>query len=109
VDCAVRPLRHPRGGSLFRWTSQRSALYIKAKVRCRRKVSASPPEQSWSPPMRLLLLLPFIGLLWVPFYNFENPTLFGFPFFYWYQLMWVPITSLLIWLVYRSRTNDEAR
>jgi hypothetical protein len=48
-----------------------------------------------------LLLLPFIGLLWVPFYNHELPSLYGFPFFYWYQLAWVPITSLLIWIVYR--------
>jgi hypothetical protein len=49
----------------------------------------------------LLLLLPFIGLLWVPFYNHELPSLFGFPFFYWYQFLWVPITSLLVWIVYR--------
>jgi hypothetical protein len=47
------------------------------------------------------------GLLWVPFYNFTEPSLFGFPFFYWYQLAWVPISSFLIWLVYRSRTPDE--
>ncbi|MFX6743245.1 DUF3311 domain-containing protein, partial [Acinetobacter baumannii] len=33
-------------------------------------------------PMKFLLALPFIGLLWVPFYNQETPTLFGFPFFY---------------------------
>jgi Protein of unknown function (DUF3311) len=63
----------------------------------------------WSSPMRFLLLLPFVGLLWVPFYNFQEPALFGFPFFYWYQLAWVPITSFLIWLVYRSRPHDEAR
>jgi hypothetical protein len=63
--------------------------------------------QAWRPRMWALLLLPFIGLLWVPFYNSLEPALFGFPFFYWYQLAWVPITSLLIWLVYRSRTSDE--
>jgi hypothetical protein len=63
---------------------------------------------SWSPPMWILLLVPFVGLLWVPFYNFQEPALFGFPFFYWYQLVWVPISSLLIWLVYRSRARDEA-
>jgi hypothetical protein len=57
--------------------------------------------------MWVLLLVPFVGLLWVPFYNFQEPALFGFPFFYWYQLVWVPICSLLIWLVYRSRTPDE--
>jgi hypothetical protein len=56
--------------------------------------------------MWVLLLLPFVGLLCVPFYNFAEPSLFGFPFFYWYQLAWVPICSLLIWLVYRSREPD---
>jgi hypothetical protein len=49
-----------------------------------------------------LLIGPFISLLWIPFYNRELPALFGFPFFYWYQLAWVPITSLLIWIVYRD-------
>ena len=52
--------------------------------------------------MKFLLALPFIGLLWVPFYNQETPTLFGFPFFYWYQFLWVPITSLLIWIVFKN-------
>jgi Protein of unknown function (DUF3311) len=61
----------------------------------------------WSLPMWVLLLLPFVGLLWVPFYNFLEPGLLGFPFFYWYQLAWVPLCSLLIWLVYRSRTPDD--
>jgi len=63
----------------------------------------------WRLLMWVLLLLPFVGLLWVPFYNFTEPSLFGFPFFYWYQFAWVPITSLLIWLVYRSRTPDETQ
>jgi hypothetical protein len=71
-----------------------------AKSRCS---SRDPGRQI----MWMLLLVPFVGLLWVPFYNFQEPALFGFPFFYWYQLAWVPITSLLIWLVYRSRTPDE--
>jgi hypothetical protein len=57
--------------------------------------------------MRVLLLLPFIGLLWIPLYNAELPTLFGFPFFYWYQLLWVPATALLIWMV--DRHEGEAR
>jgi hypothetical protein len=70
----------------------------------RREMSA----EIWSPLMWILLLVPFVGLLWVPFYNFQEPALFGFPFFYWYQLAWVPISSVLIWLVYRNRTPDEA-
>lgn len=52
--------------------------------------------------MKWLLLLPFIGLLLVPLYNFEAPALFGFPFFYWYQLAWVPATMLITWFVYKG-------
>ncbi|SAI71505.1 Protein of uncharacterised function (DUF3311) [Bordetella ansorpii] len=51
--------------------------------------------------MWILLLLPFLGLLWVPFYNQALPDFMGFPFFYWYQLLWVPITAFLTWIVYR--------
>ena len=51
---------------------------------------------------RLLLLLPFIGLLWLPFYNKAEPALWGFPFFYWYQFIWVFVTSILIWIVYQG-------
>ena len=57
--------------------------------------------------MWTLLLLPFIGLLWVPFYNAPLPSLFGFPFFYWYQLAWVPVTAFLTWLVYRDTIRRE--
>lgn len=51
---------------------------------------------------RLLLLLPFIALLWVPFYNDKDPALLGFPYFYWYQFLWVPLTSLIAWAVYKA-------
>ncbi|XHS76955.1 DUF3311 domain-containing protein [Burkholderiaceae bacterium UC74_6] len=56
---------------------------------------------------RLLLLLPFIGLLAVPLYNQEEPSLLGFPFFYWYLFAWVPITSLLIWFVNRGEEQNN--
>jgi hypothetical protein len=55
----------------------------------------------------LLLLVPFIGLLWIPFYNQTSPELFGFPFFYWYQLAWVPVSALLTWIVWRSRKRGD--
>ena len=50
----------------------------------------------------LLLVLPYVGLLWVPIYATDEPELWGFPFFYWYQFGWVPVTALLIWIVYRK-------
>ncbi len=57
--------------------------------------------------MRLLLLLPFIGLLWVPFYDMREPALFGFPFFYWYQLAWVPVTALIAFVVRAAAIRRE--
>jgi len=47
-----------------------------------------------------LLVLPFIAMLWVPWYNRIEPQLGGFPFFYWYQLLWVLISAVITALVY---------
>jgi membrane protein implicated in regulation of membrane protease activity len=52
----------------------------------------------------LLLLLPFIGLLWPPFYAKDAPRLGGFPFFYWYQFLWVLIAAVLTAVVYWATT-----
>jgi hypothetical protein len=56
--------------------------------------------------IRLLLAIPFVGLLWPPLFNFRDPSLFGSPFFYWYQLAWVPLSALLTYIVYRSVKHD---
>lgn len=47
----------------------------------------------------LLLLLPFTGTLLPFLYNRASPPLFGLPFFYWYQLAWVVVTSLLLGVI----------
>ena len=49
----------------------------------------------------VLLALPFAGLLYPPLYAKTDPELFGFPFFYWYQLLWVPVAAALTWTVYK--------
>ena len=59
-------------------------------------------DQTHRPWLWVLLLIPYVALLWLPFYNHRMPALLGFPFFYWYQLLWVPITSLLLYVVYRG-------
>jgi len=51
---------------------------------------------------RWLLALPFVGLIWTPFYNSVEPSLWGIPFFYWYQFLWVFLTPALTWLVFRK-------
>lgn len=50
---------------------------------------------------RILLVVPFIATLWVPFFNHAEPAIAGFPFFYWYQLLWVVLSAVLIWIVWR--------
>ena len=59
----------------------------------------------------LLLLVPFIGLLWVPIYNRIEPSIFGVPFFYWYQFLWVFIASAFTWgayvLITRARRGGD--
>lgn len=59
--------------------------------------------------IRILLLAIFIMSLWVPVFNRIHPTLFGFPFFYWYQMLLVPISSVLIWIVYKAEDKEEAQ
>jgi hypothetical protein len=47
-----------------------------------------------------LLVLPALGLLFPALYARATPTLFGFPFFYWYQFAWVLLTAAITALVY---------
>ena len=48
----------------------------------------------------LLLIIPFIVMLWPPFYNYQDPKLFEIPFFYWFQLLWVILTAIITAIVY---------
>ena len=50
-------------------------------------------------PVLLLLLVPLL-VVWVPFYNTVEPTLFGFPFFYWFQLAWILVSMCITAYVY---------
>jgi hypothetical protein len=54
------------------------------------------------PAVNLLLLVPLIGVLIPSIYNHREPELLGFPFFYWYQLLWVPISVVCTVIVYRA-------
>jgi hypothetical protein len=48
----------------------------------------------------LLLVLPYLGLCFPQVYARNTPTLWGFPFFYWYQFAWVIAASALMGIVY---------
>jgi hypothetical protein len=48
----------------------------------------------------VLLAIPMIALALVPTYSYETPKLWGFPFFYWYLLLWVILTPVFTWSAY---------
>ena len=48
-----------------------------------------------------LLVIPVLALIFPGIYNRETPTLFGFPFFYWYQLAWVFVATAVLGIVYK--------
>ena len=52
----------------------------------------------------ILLLAVLAGALWLPFYNRTTPSAGGWPFFYWYQLLWVPVVALISWVAYLLST-----
>jgi hypothetical protein len=55
----------------------------------------------------LLLVLPFIGTLWVPFYNRVEPRVGEIPFFYWYQFVWIGVSAVLTAVVYFATRDAE--
>ncbi len=60
----------------------------------------------------ILLIIPFIASLWVPFYASAKPEVFGIPYFYWYQFLWVLISAVITAIVYKMdkrREGDKAR
>ena len=66
----------------------------------RRQGMFTRPERKRSSWILLVLLVPFIVMLWPPFYNFQNPEFIGIPFFYWFQLLWIIITAIIMAVVY---------
>ncbi|CCH79750.1 conserved hypothetical protein [Nostocoides japonicum T1-X7] len=49
----------------------------------------------------VLLALPIVALMWVASYSRVDPKLGAFPFFIWYQFVWVFLCSGLTYTAYR--------
>ena len=58
-------------------------------------------------PVNWLLLIPLVGTLVPSFYNFVSPSLGGVPFFYWYQMVWIPVSVVFTWIVFRSTRGER--
>ncbi|MGH8892752.1 MAG: DUF3311 domain-containing protein [Actinomycetes bacterium] len=58
-------------------------------------------------PWNLLLLLPLVATLFPAIYNGEEPTVAGWPFFYWYQMLAIPFSVVLTIIVYRATRGER--
>jgi hypothetical protein len=55
----------------------------------------------------LCIAVPFIALLWVSSFAKLAPPLWGIPFFYWYQMLWVVLAGGLTALAYALLRHER--
>jgi hypothetical protein len=55
----------------------------------------------------LCLVAPFVAMLWVGSYAKTDPSFAGIPFFYWYQMAWVVISTALTGVAYKLWQRDQ--
>ncbi len=59
----------------------------------------------------VLLAVPILAILIVPIYARSGPEVGGWPFFYWYQVVWVPLSAVFTGaayaLVHRARAHGN--
>jgi hypothetical protein len=57
--------------------------------------------------LALLLIIPFVLNLWVTLYDIATPTALGLPFFWWFQIILLPV-SAVFYIVFAFSAGDEA-
>jgi Protein of unknown function (DUF3311) len=63
----------------------------------------------------IILIPPVVVPLWVPLYDKTDPTLWGFPFFYWFQFLLIlcsavlTIVAFVLSQVAHRKDREEAR
>ncbi len=75
-----------------------------------------PPSGSTAPSTRptwivvgILIAVGIVVPLLVWVYDSETPTLGGFPFFYWFQFLLIPIVSVLTFVAFRISLRATAK
>ncbi|MEV0441527.1 DUF3311 domain-containing protein [Streptomyces spectabilis] len=53
------------------------------------------------------LVAPFVAMLWVSSYAKADPAFIGIPFFYWYQMLWVLISTVLTMIAYQLWQREQ--
>ncbi len=75
--------------------------------------SAAPPVSRRSTGLWVaigVILAPAVVIpLWVPLYDKTDPTLWGFPFFYWFQFAMILMSAVLTVIAYAISQVAERR
>ncbi|WP_405777316.1 DUF3311 domain-containing protein [Streptomyces sp. NBC_00859] len=70
-----------------------------------------PEKKPVVTPVRVIiavcLIAPFAAMLWVSSYAKVDPAFIGIPFFYWYQMLWVLISTVLTMTAYKLWQRDQ--
>jgi antibiotic biosynthesis monooxygenase (ABM) superfamily enzyme len=61
-----------------------------------------------SATIAILVVADIFFALYVPLYSRLTPKLGDFPFFYWYLLIYMPVTSLVLWIVMQLQKRVTA-
>lgn len=82
--------------------------------RRRESVTRDTPTRAPARPLPyviagILLAAAIVFPLLPQMYSFDAPRLGGMPFFYWYQLLWVPISAILSGFAYWLVTTEDRR
>jgi hypothetical protein len=99
----LAPCGQPGGDVAAGWYIRRMTMAERADTQGMERASADTSPVAW------LLLVPVLLVLWPPLFNAVRPTLFGIPFFYWYQLAVIPIGVLCTGIVYWATTHRGGR
>lgn len=78
----------------------------KPEYQARRPTPARPKRRADASRWHWLLFIPIVVPLLTPLYNRIEPTLLGLPFFYWCQLAFALLASVIIAIVHVA-TKDK--
>ena len=62
--------------------------------------STEHPSRAKTTLWIVIFLALFAVTLWVPLYNRVEPRLFGVPFFYWFQFVWIIVSAIVTGVAY---------
>jgi hypothetical protein len=64
-------------------------------------------KRHWRRAVPWLLIVPYVGTLWVSTYASITPEIWEIPFFYWYQFLWIGIGSAITIVVYLAEDRTD--